>query len=82
MALFDYTQSGVTGPRLGLDDFPESQLDSFIYTQGRTGGFKIRDRYLAAGPSSRLRKFVLLGGDQERDHRVSVKLPHNLRSRL
>jgi hypothetical protein len=46
MALFDYTQSGVTGPRLGLDDFPESQLDSFIYTQGRTGGFKIRDRCL------------------------------------
>lgn len=53
-------QSGVTGPRLGLDDFPESQLHSFGYTQGRTSGFEIRDRCLenlAAGPDSQLRKF-------------------------
>jgi hypothetical protein len=62
------TIHGVTSQyfdRQGLDDcFPEAQLDSFVYAQGHTHGFEIRDRHLetlVAGPGSRLHKLVLLG---------------------
>jgi len=65
------TIHGVTSQyfdRLGLDDcFPESHLDTFVYSQGHRYGFEIRDRHLETlvmGPGSRLRKLVLLGSSR------------------